>query len=98
MHGSAGEELGAVRLEQRGTWRLGHGAVVSMGTAVRGARRGLRRAGLGSGGAGAGRVAAHSELGAAWRLEMREARRRLRQRWIRANTRTGLGLYEGPPV
>ena len=37
--------------------------------------RGLRRAGLGSGGTGAGRVAAHSELGAAWRLETREARR-----------------------
>ena len=66
VEGGAGEELGAVRLEQRGTWRLGHGAAVSTGTAVQGVRRGLRRAGLSSGGTGVGRVAAHGELGAAW--------------------------------
>jgi len=66
VEGGAGEELGAVRLEQRGTWRLGHGAVVSTSAtvstsaAVRGARRGLRRAGLGSGGAGS--CGRHAEL------------------------------------
>ena len=60
MEGGAGEELGAVRLEQRGTWRLGHGVVVSTSTMVRGARRGLRRAGLGSGGTGS--RGQHAEL------------------------------------
>ena len=48
VEGGAGEVLGTVRLEQRGTWRLGHhvavstSTMVSMSMAVRGARRGLR--------------------------------------------------------
>ena len=65
VEGGAGEELGAVRLEQRGTWRLGHGAAVSTSVAVQGARLRLRRAELGSGGAGSHRR--HAEL--RWSIE-----------------------------
>ena len=58
VEGGAGEELGVVRLEQCGMWRLGHGAAVSTSATVstnvvvRGARRGLRQARLSLGGAG----------------------------------------------